>query len=717
MDEQLSSAALAGLIAHRAETLLDALPRAIVVVDRDGIIVGWNMVAARFYGFERDEALGRSLYELVTPPEFRATGRALMDDVLAGATWSGNIRALRKDGTQPLTFSFLAPLRDRAGSIVGAVGAADDSSDLRHLQQQTTDLADHLKLALSAGQLGTWRWDIESGVTTWDDTMEHLFGLASGGFGGTFDDYVALLHPDEVDVILATVADAVDRRSSYAIEHRVMWPDGTVHWLQGRGQVTLDADGNVTGTIGCSIDVSDRKLLEETSIRRVHDAEAAATRERLERERLEFLASLNDVANPGRTHADAMDRVAAAVVPRLGDWCQILYRPQSGPQRMTLAHSNPDRAEWARQVREKYPYNPDGVMGIPAVMRSGEPQFLRDLTSVSIDEVSAATGVDRDELALIAQVLRLTSVITVPMTTGRGMVGAMQFVSAESGRHYDDTDLALAEATAGRVAAMLDNAWLLEQQRQIAATLQAALLPAKLPAIDGVSVAVRYWAAGAVAEVGGDFYDVFQIAPNRWALVIGDVCGTGPAAAAVTAVARHTIRAAAMHGAGHVEVLQWVNDAILSGTTGLFCTVLYSTMELRSDGTWLYTSVAGGHPLPMLVDGMSGSGTGAETSMLGVHGTLIGVLAEINVTPSEVILRPGSTLVMHTDGVNDVKPPHDLDDDMLRQLVGAAVATAGSADAVAERLGDAIAAVLPIPERDDDVAVVVVRIDWDHTPT
>ena len=93
----------------------------------------------------------------------------------------------------------------------------------------------------------------------------------------------------------------------------------------------------------------------------------------------------------------------------------------------------------------------------------------------------------------------------------------MQLVSAESGRHYDEEDLALAEAAAGRLAEALDAAWFADQQRNIAVTLQQALLPPALPAIPGIDIAARYWPAGANA-VGGDFYDVFAIDDHsgRW---------------------------------------------------------------------------------------------------------------------------------------------------------------------------------------------------------
>ena len=291
----------------------------------------------------------------------------------------------------------------------------------------------------------------------------------------------------------------------------------------------------------------------------------------------------------------------------------------------------------------------------------------------------------------------------MPLRTKQGVVGAMQVVGAESGIRYDEADVALAEAAAGRIAEALDNAWLTEQHRAIAATLQRALLPPRLPRIEGLSVAARYWAAGVANQVGGDFYDIFRVDDRRWAVVIGDVCGTGPDAAAVTAIARHTIRAAATHGVAPSEVLEWLNDALYAGNRDLFCTTLYATVEPAGDGTWRYISITGGHPLPILLraDGSAQS--------LGRPGRLVGALPAVAATPFEATLAPGDTLVLYTDGVTDLHPPHHLDDEAFRAMVAAAV-TATIAEATIEQLRTAIDGWFPLAERHDDLALVVIHV-------
>jgi PAS domain S-box-containing protein len=573
--------------------------------------------------------------------------------------------------------------------------------------QHPSYLHDHLALALAAGELGTWRWDRATGVTAWDPTMERLFGLEPGEFDGTFEGWVAMVHRDDVERALEVVERAVADRAPYELEHRVIWSDGSVHWLHGRGMVTVDDEDNVTGTIGCSADITARKQLEIDAERRVVEAERIAARERQHRQRLEFLDSLNDSAISATDHRGLMHNVASAAVPQLGDWCAVYFVPEgSAVPEIEVAHRDPAKVAWAEELLRQFPYDPDAPRGVPAVIRTGAIEFVPKLSAESVDRAidRVADSTTAEQLRSIVGALQLTSLITVPMRTKRGIVGAIQFVSAESGRELDDDDVALGRTVAGRIGEALENAWLTDQQRTIAGTLQAALLPPRLPEIDGASVAVRYWAAGTATNVGGDFYDVFPVGEGCWAIVIGDVCGTGPNAAAVTAIARHTIRAAATHGAPHDEVLAWVNDALHAGNRDLFCTAIYSTLERIDSEAWRFVSVAGGHPLPIVV------AADGSTSTIGRPGTLLGVLPQIRTTTTEVLLRPGDTLLFHTDGVTDVKPPYELDPEHFTRLAVEAAGSARTADEVATRLGLAIHRVLPIPDRHDDVALVVVHI-------
>ena len=118
---------------------------------------------------------------------------------------------------------------------------------------------EHLQLALEAAQLGTWYWDEETGRTVWDARLEAMHGMAPGTFGGTFDDWKASLHPADRAECVARVAAVMADPGPYVLLHRCIWPDGSVHWIEGRGRVMTDDSGKALGTMGVVLDVTERE--------------------------------------------------------------------------------------------------------------------------------------------------------------------------------------------------------------------------------------------------------------------------------------------------------------------------------------------------------------------------------------------------------------------------------------------------------------------------
>jgi PAS domain S-box-containing protein len=678
--------------------VLDALRRAIVVTQPDGEVVFWNRAAEQLYGWAEGDVLGRDVFELMVPVSELDRAEEVVRAVAAGGSYTGDFTVVRRGGDARRVHATIRPVLVPDGSVEGVVAIAEDVTEQRLLEQRAQDLTDRLALALDAGGFGTWHWDQASGLVEWDATLEQLFGLEPGAFDGTFDSYLALLHPDDRDATLATVQEAIRTKGAYVVEHRVVWPDGTVRWLQGKGRVMLDASGIVTGTIGCSADVTEQ-MHRAIAHERDHDlAVAGAESERLGRERLQFLADINDALNRADDEAQVMANVVRAAVPWLGDWCAMVVVPEDpGAPAIEVAHADPSMHEYAREVKARYPFDLDARTGVGAVVRTGTTEFLPEVDAATLDRAPIT-----DEQRDIARMLGLRSAITVPLVKRGRVIGALQFVSSTRGRVYTDADRALAEVAAGRIASTLMNRRLNEHQRMIATTLQQSLLPHELPEIPGLEVAVRYWAAGAGTQVGGDFYDVFEI-DDGWAVVIGDVCGTGPQAASLTGLVRHTIRALAWQGCAHEEVLRQVNRAILRSERSTFCTALYSTLRHRDDGLEL-TIAAGGHPLPIVC---RADGT---TETAGRAGTLLGAYRDPHSCTVATTLQPGDTVLLYTDGVTDVRPPHDLGVEALRAIVADAERDAPSAEDVTTRLGDALSSILPINARDDDIAILVLRV-------
>jgi serine phosphatase RsbU (regulator of sigma subunit) len=195
----------------------------------------------------------------------------------------------------------------------------------------------------------------------------------------------------------------------------------------------------------------------------------------------------------------------------------------------------------------------------------------------------------------------------------------------------------------------IENAQRYQHERYVAETLQRSLLPAALPELPGLDAAAAYWPAADGVQVGGDFYDVFRTAAGEWAIVIGDVCGKGPAAASLTALARYTVRAASLHERSPSAVLGLLNAAMLEERTdGRFATVLCASVR-PSPGAAELVIASGGHPLPLVLraDG--------RVETLGRGGMLLGVVGDPELPDGAARLGSGDLLLAYTDGAVEVR--------------------------------------------------------------
>jgi hypothetical protein len=284
--------------------------------------------------------------------------------------------------------------------------------------------------------------------------------------------------------------------------------------------------------------------------------------------------------------------------------------------------------------------------------------------------------------------------------TGRGRELGMLEVTDRSERTFTARDEAILTQLAQLSAVAITNAQLYDRERTIARTLQRSLRPGGLPPVPGLSAAVRFRPAGEGIELGGDFYDLFAAGDGAWTALIGDVQGKGPDAAAVTALARHTMRAAAAYESRPSGVLTLLHRALRdqTGDEGRFCTVCYAHMLVGRDRVGLELA-CGGHPLPLVVhpDG--------RVVPVGRLGTLLGSDIEPLLTDVGVQLGPSDVLVLYTDGVTEVRRRRK---EVFghRELVALLKTCAGlPPDAVADRVEAAVMAASEGRLR-DDVAIL-----------
>ena len=240
--------------------------------------------------------------------------------------------------------------------------------------------------------------------------------------------------------------------------------------------------------------------------------------------------------------------------------------------------------------------------------------------------------------------------------------------------------------------------------RELATTLQASLLPPRAPQIPGMEVATHYRPADRVAAIGGDFFDVFRLGPNDWGLAIGDVCGKGAQAAALTALTRYSLRAAAVHNFDPADVLIELNAAVLAEpeVDGRFCSVAFARLELDKCGAWLTLS-CGGHPRPIVVR------RAGWVDVRGMYGSLIGLFDDPELMVDRVGLGPGDSLVFCTDGITEARNANGEmfgEEALPATLLRHAADHAGTmANAIAEE-----ALAFASGRSHDDVAILVVRV-------
>jgi sigma-B regulation protein RsbU (phosphoserine phosphatase) len=223
----------------------------------------------------------------------------------------------------------------------------------------------------------------------------------------------------------------------------------------------------------------------------------------------------------------------------------------------------------------------------------------------------------------------------------------------------------------------------------LARTLQQTLIPPALPRVPGLDLAAAYRPAGSGEEVGGDFYDVFQVGPGDWVVAAGDVCGKGVDAAVVTAVARHTLRAAAVHEPDPRSALSTLNEVLLGQRFDRFCTVVFVRLRLLG-GRWTATLAVGGHPLPLLCP----------------RGGPVVPVGRPELHDVDVELASGDLLVLFTDGVTEGRRGTEwYGEARLARLV----AVAPTADALVEAALDDVVR-FQAGEPRDDIVIVAVRV-------
>ena len=366
-------------------------------------------------------------------------------------------------------------------------------------------------------------------------------------------------------------------------------------------------------------------------------------RERKARQRFRILGDIATVSDTEGSFEETLEAICDILVPDFADFCMIDVIADGSVRRAAVRVAPGGEPEIERGLEERVPSVPERMVDGPRSV-SLKPRFFERMSEENLRELAH----DPDDLEFLRR-LGARSAVTVALHARGGVTGALTVGVAWSGRRYRRGDAHFAWILSGRVALALDNSGLFadleraERARsEIAETLQHSLLPPPLPHIPGWSVAAMYRPAGAENEVGGDFYDVFRV-PGGWMLVIGDVTGRGALAASITAIARYTLRTAAVLTDDPLVALQTLNRALLARGDAALCSLV--AVALSEDPRQPVRLAVAGHPPPLLVNGETVAEVAAAADpVLGAFPD-----AEWEILHSDV--EPGQQLVIVTDGI------------------------------------------------------------------
>jgi serine phosphatase RsbU (regulator of sigma subunit) len=448
-------------------------------------------------------------------------------------------------------------------------------------------------------------------------------------------------------------------------------------WLDGNGLrsllvVPIVMEGRVIGALGVASErVAGFTDEEAVLLQRIGNTVApAADRARLRASERERRGWLTFLAEAGVLLAGSLDQdmtmaiLGQIVVPRMATWCAVYLDDDRGaPVLQQVWHRDERLGESLRAALEQ--------TGPDRIAESKDERLRGAALSIPLQARGRRIGV---------------------LTLGRPVGDPLQGEA-----------LVVGESIARRAALAIDNARAHGELAAIGEALQRGLLPASIPRAPDFEVGVVYEAAGERSVAGGDFYDVFPVGSGRWCFAVGDVCGSGPEAAAVTGLARHTIRALTLAGFPVAPTLERLNTAIVDeGERSRFLTLVCGILEPERSGRLRLSLVCAGHPLPFVVR------RSGEIDQLGRPQSLLGVVEKVAFVSDEYVLERGDLLVTVTDGVLERREGHRmLEEEGLRADLAHAAGL--PPQAVAERIRRLVGDFAPGPQV-DDMAVLAIRV-------
>ncbi|MFD7233305.1 SpoIIE family protein phosphatase [Streptomyces sp. NPDC059881] len=711
---------------------------AVLQIDRNEAISSWNDDAEHLFGYAADQVLGKPLGEFAAWPHTPGIGTGIAE-ALRLSRWEGSYGIRGTDGRVIPVYASHLRVRDTQGeaSTVCLLVRDYERAVLQTpMRAPSTDGVNHENRNADPFEvfIGSPAPDDLDGLL--QRTVERARDMLDGDSA-----FLLLATDDETELEVRATTGLPSARQRFArvpveagtgrygsarmpaVHEDLNAVPGAVPLLSGTGMrsvvtVPLKVEGRLTGSLGVAAEAAGRYANEEAlRLQFAADRIALAVEsarlgelERLRRGSLSFLVEASDLLAGTLDRDQTLALMAQMTVPTLATWCAVytIADQSSEPYLSYVLHEDEERIDGLKALLSKIdPPDPVPTPGARTWHAPAEAAHQAALRTSMRELGLGATHVSSGIGTTLATASAVGGETVVLPLVARNRVIGMLTLGKPSDDHFRQEILELAEDLSRRAALALDNARLYSERTAISQALQRSLLPPGLPQVPGVEVEVIYRAAGEGNEVGGDFYDLFPIRDGAYGFAIGDVCGTGPEAAAVTGLARHALRLLAREGFGGPAVLERLNAAILDeGARSRFLTLLYGELWPQEDGSALLKVVCAGHPLPLRLRQDGSVEPAAEPQ------PLLGVMEDLELYEQTVTLDPGDVLLCVTDGVTERREgTRMLGDDGLTDVL--TTCTGLTAGAVAARVLRAVERFAAEPAS-DDMAILAMRVPEPH---
>ncbi|MES2306341.1 MAG: PAS domain S-box protein [Gemmatimonadota bacterium] len=395
-----------------------------------------NPASCRFFGADPGTLEGkRSLADIgVDPIELQGRLVRYAESERLGEPVHFEQRFDRPDGVRWLSAT-VCPIGVGPSGRTRFCFVAEDVTERKESEVRLSASEERLRLALEAGGMGVWDWNIKTGALSWTEQLEPLHGLAPGTFGGTFEAFQELILEADRPRVSEAIGRAVESGSGFNVEFRNPRPNGDIAWIAGTGRALPGTAGQSERMIGIGLDVTQRKRAQQTS---------------------QFLADASAALAVPTDLDTILQNVAALGVPYFADWISVDFlEPDGSLRRIATAHVDPRKLELAEDLHRRYPPDLSQPQGVGNILRTGQAELVPFIS----DDLLERSVRDVEQLR-IARELGLRSYIGVPLTVRGRTLGAITFITAESGHRYDERDLAVASDLARRAGIAIENSQL-----------------------------------------------------------------------------------------------------------------------------------------------------------------------------------------------------------------------------------------------------------------